>query len=71
MSFERGRLADPTYYADNRMPAHSDHRWFASEGEAATGVSGFERNLNGLWKFHYAKNPAAVPSGFEAVDFDT
>ena len=70
MSFERGRLADPTYYADNRMPAHSDHRWFASEGEAATGVSGFERNLNGLWKFHYAKNPDATIEGFESPDYD-
>ncbi len=69
--FDSARIADPTFFAHNRLAPHSDHRWFASSAEAAAAVSSFEQNLNGLWKFHYAKNPAAVPSGFEAVDFDT
>jgi len=64
------RLADPTFFAENRTAPHSDHRWFADAAEAATGVSSFEQSLNGLWKFHYAKSLAATIPGFEALDFD-
>ena len=70
MSFPVDRLADPTFFADRRLPAHSDHRWFAGAAEAATGRSSFEQSLNGLWKFHYAKNPGLTVAGFEAPDFD-
>lgn len=70
MPFDYARIADPRYVCDNRGPAHCDHRWFADAAEAASGVSRFERCLNGLWKFHYAKNPAAVLPGFERLDFD-
>ena len=65
-----GRLSDPTLFAENRLPAHSDHQWFADAAEAATGASGLEQSLNGLWKFHYAKNLGATIPGFEAPDFD-
>jgi beta-galactosidase len=68
--FDSARIADPTFFAHNRLAPHSDHRWFASSAEAAAAVSSFEQNLNGLWKFHYAKNQAAAPAGFQAVDFD-
>lgn len=68
--FDPARIADPEYFAENRLAPHSDHRWFASSDEAAGGVSSFEQNLNGVWKFHYAKHPAQRPAGFEAVDFD-
>ncbi|MDR0847478.1 MAG: DUF4981 domain-containing protein [Propionibacteriaceae bacterium] len=64
------RLADPTYFAENRLPAHSDHRWFASSAEAATGESSFERCLNGLWKFHYATNVDQTIPGFQEVGYD-
>lgn len=64
------RIADPTFFAEHRMPAHSDHRWFASLDEARTGGSSFETLLNGLWKFAYAKNPESVIEGFQAVDYD-
>ncbi|MFT3859764.1 glycoside hydrolase family 2 TIM barrel-domain containing protein [Micropruina sp.] len=70
MSFDSARIAEPTYFAENRLAPHSDHRWFASADEAAQGVSSFEQSLNGVWKFHYAKNPAAVLPGFEALDYD-
>lgn len=30
----------------------------------------FRQNLNGLWKFQYARNLAEAPDGFEAEDFD-
>ena len=35
MTFDLARVSDPLYFAENRMKAHSDHRWFASAGEAA------------------------------------
>lgn len=70
MSFDLSRLADPEFVSENRMPAHSDHRWFASPFDAATGTSSYEQCLNGLWKFHYAKNPGQVLDGFEALEVD-
>ncbi len=70
MTFDLSRLADPRVVAENRMPAHSDHRWFRDHAEAASGRSGYEQLLNGTWKFHYAPNPAEAVDGFEAADFD-
>lgn len=71
MTFDRTRIADPTFFAENRLPAHSDHRWFADAHEASFGTSSFEQCLNGTWKFHHAKNPSLAPEGFEALDYDT
>ncbi len=65
------RVADPSFVAENRLPAHSDHRWFASAAEAEAGTSSFEQSLNGRWKLHYAKNPAATLPEFWAADTAT
>ncbi len=70
MTFTADRIADPTWFAENRVPPHSDHRWFSSAAEAATGESSFEKSLNGLWKFHHALNLDSMIEGFEAPDFD-
>jgi beta-galactosidase len=70
MEFDAGRISDPTFFAENRLPAHSDHRWFTDAAEAETGTSSFEQSLNGIWKFHYAKNPAATVPGFAAREYD-
>jgi beta-galactosidase len=70
VTFDISRIADPEYFAENRLAAHSDHRWFRDAAEARTGVSGFEQSLSGLWKFHYAKNPGQTIPGFEAVGHD-
>lgn len=71
MTFDIARIADPAFVSENRLAAHSDHRWFATRAEAVAGCSSFEQLLNGTWKFHYAKNPALTVPGFEAVEFDT
>ena len=71
MSLDVARIADPTFVAENRRPAHSDHRWFRNAKEAREGVSWFEQSLNGTWKFHYAENPDAVTLGFEDPEFDS
>lgn len=71
MSFDVSRLADPQYFAENRLAPHSDHRWFGSPEESRSGRSRYEQELGGLWKFHYAKNPSSTIAGFEQPDFDT
>ena len=68
--FTVDRLADPTFFAENRLPAHSDHVAFADAMEMAEGVSSLRRSLNGIWSFHYARNLAARPQGFEQPDYD-
>ncbi|AYF97669.1 glycoside hydrolase family 2 TIM barrel-domain containing protein [Protaetiibacter intestinalis] len=67
---ELDRVADPGYVSENRLPAHSDHRWFRDAAEAASGRSVFEQSLGGTWRFHYAPNPAEVVPGFEDPGFD-
>jgi beta-galactosidase len=70
VTFDIARIADPEFFAENRVPAHSDHRWFRSAEEAARGDSSFEQCLNGTWRFHCADSPAEVVPGFEASGFD-
>ena len=49
-------LLDPAVFAENRLPAHSDHLAFRSEEELAAGESSLRLCLDGVWKFHYANN---------------
>ena len=70
MTFDITRIADPEYFQEFRLPAHSDHRWFASTAEAENGTSSFEQSLNGLWKFHYAVCPDDILPGFETIGLD-
>ena len=70
LNFSLDNLADPEFFQENRLPAHSDHRFYADMAELNRGESSFVRSLNGLWYFHYAKNPHLAPQGFEQPDFD-
>lgn len=70
MTFDISRITDPEFVQQNRLPAHSDHRWFASTHEARAQVSSFEQSLNGLWKFHHAKNPSMTIPSFEHPDYN-
>ena len=70
MSFDFSKLSDPRYFAENRLPAHSDHRYYRDETELARGISSFERALGGVWQFAYARNIDAIPQGFTAADYD-
>ena len=54
--FQYEKVKDPTYYGENRVAAHSDHRYYGSVEEMEQHVENFRHSLNGLWKFHYAKN---------------
>lgn len=53
-------LENPEVFAVNRLPAHSDHRFYESEetmetGEKAGGRMPLRQCLNGTWKFSYAE----------------
>lgn len=50
-------LSDPSKYAVGRLPAHSDHRYYATKLEAdQCGEMPWRYSLNGTWKFSYANN---------------
>ena len=69
-AFDFEKLKDPLCFAENRLPAHSDHVFYRDEAELARGVSSFYRTLDGIWHFAYARNTAHIPQGFEAADYD-
>ena len=60
-AFDYSLVKDPQYFCDNRMEAHSDHVYYRDGNEMQTAVqdgteTSFRYSLNGLWKFHYARN---------------
>ena len=69
-AFDYRMVKDPQYFRDgNRISACSDHLYFASEADMQEGRSAFAECLNGLWKFHYAKNYDSAVRGFEKPDY--
>lgn len=62
-------VKDPTYFNDNRVAAHSDHRYYAGREKMEQDVEDYRFSLNGLWKFHYAKNYNCTIPGFEKEDY--
>lgn len=69
MEFLYEKIKSPAFFGENRIPAHSDHKFYRSAEEVKTGKSGFVHSLNGLWKFAYAKNYSLAPAGFEKTGF--
>lgn len=70
MSFEIKKIHDPKFFKENCMAAHSDHVAYVDETEAEEKKSSFRLSLDGIWKFHYARNYAQTVNGFEAETFD-
>jgi len=68
--FTDEKLANPEFFAENRLPAHSDHKWYRDAAELLRDASSFVCSLDGLWYFHYARNLGQRPQGFEATDYD-
>ncbi len=68
-TFNYDLVKDPTYFNDNRVAAHSDHRYYASVEAMEQDVDNFRYSLNGLWKFHYAKNYNSTIPGFEKTEY--
>lgn len=70
MNFCNEWLANPKIFAVNRVEAHSSHSFYRSREEEALKKSSLVKSLNGIWKFHYAKNTFLVVPGFEKVETD-
>ena len=63
-------LADPEFFAENRLRPVSDHMWYETEKEALKKEKmRLRMSLGGAWKFFYAPNPDSVPDGFERNDY--
>ena len=50
--FEYSKIADPTYFKDGCIQAHSDHVAYATEQEYEEKVTSFRKSLNGSWNFY-------------------
>lgn len=68
--FHYEKVKDPEYYMDNRLAAHSDHVPYASWQECREKKTGFRYSLDGIWKFHYAKNYSMTVKDFEKEEVD-
>lgn len=71
MEFNENVIYEPDCFAIRRMPAHSDHRYYATGKEADGGESSFLTSLNGSWKFAYANNLEEVIEDFYRKDYDS
>lgn len=69
-NFDSNIIKNPEIFEQNRLAAHSDHVCYKNELEKIKGKSSLRYDMNGLWKFAYAKNQSLVPCGFEAADYD-
>ncbi len=67
--FNYNLVKDPLFFSDGRIPAHSDHLYYVSEEEMDAKEMSLRMSLNGVWKFHYAKNYASAVPGFEKEDY--
>lgn len=64
-------LSDIDVFQVNRLPAHSDHKYYGTMEEARKkGRMNFQYSLNGTWKFSYAVNPSSRIKDFYKNDFD-
>lgn len=68
--FDSNIIKNPEIFEQNRLAAHSDHVCYKNELEKIKGKSSLRYDMNGLWKFAYAKNKSLAPCGFEAADYD-
>ena len=62
--FDYEATKQPEFFEENRLPAHSDHRYALADGAPA------RLSLNGLWHFHYAENYAGTIPDFFAPEVD-
>ena len=68
-AFDYSLVKDPQYFKNGRMDAHSDHTYYRNGEEAQEKETSFRYDLNGIWKFHYARNYGSAIPGFEKTDY--
>ncbi|MCL1950808.1 MAG: DUF4981 domain-containing protein [Turicibacter sp.] len=65
-------LENPEIFNINRLPAHSDHRYYPTlEAAIKQGEMPWRKSLNGTWQVAYSDNLESRPAGFDAVGFDS
>ena len=68
-TFDYSLVKDPQYFKDGRMDAHSDHTYYRDGEETQEKETSFRYDLNGIWKFHYARNYGSAIPGFEKTEY--
>ncbi len=68
-TFDYNQIKNPEYFRDNRLDAHSSHKYYKSLEAMELEDEDFKYSLNGLWKFHYAKNYRSTIQGFEKEEY--
>ena len=68
-TFDYSLVKDPQYFKDGRMDAHSDHTYYRDGEEVKEKETSFRYDLNGIWKFHYARNYGSAIPGFEKTEY--
>lgn len=69
MQFNYSKLKDPEFFQENKLDPHSTHRFYRTREEAQRKDSSFRVSLNGIWKFHHAKNLGQVIENFMDTDY--
>ena len=62
-------LTDPRVFRVNRLDAHSDHHFYENLEDMRQGRETLRQSLNGIWKFHWCRNPKERPVSFYREDF--
>ena len=64
------KIKNPLFYEENRIAAHSDHKYYVNEAECAQKMQSLKRSLDGVWKFRYAKNMEDSYKDFYQLEID-
>ncbi len=64
-------LEDPEFFAENLIPAHSDHFFYGSVTDTSLEEDmPLKQSLNGEWQFKYSKNLSERPEDFYKPEAD-
>ena len=67
--FSYRKVRNPRYFIDGCTDHHAFFVHYRNAKEEMNKKSSFYKNLNGKWKFHYAKNYKETIRGFESLDY--
>ncbi len=63
-------VKDPSVFSEGRLPAHADFTAYRNAAELEAGESSLRLLLDGVWRFHYSRNPSSAPDGFWQPGYD-
>lgn len=73
--FDFYKIKNPEFFSQNRVKAHSDHKYYVDECEMVLKNKKehseyFRESLNGLWKFSYSSNLSSAPKEYWKSEYD-